>query len=144
MDVHKRFRTPSHNLIIPRFNERFTLSLADCVNCLICDDELNIIPITSSATSLFSRAKKNDAMNKMDDRAMELEKFKDKLKDTKPIGDIINLCLTSDQAKCVLIFLEAIAEKTLSSTVILTAARGRGKSAALGLAIAGMYTVHDI
>ena len=32
--------------------------------------------------------------------------------------------------------MDAIAEKTLSSTVTLTAARGRGKSAALGLAIA--------
>lgn len=33
-------------------------------------------------------------------------------------------------------FIDAIAEKTLSSTVTLTAARGRGKSAALGLAVA--------
>lgn len=34
-------------------------------------------------------------------------------------------------------FLDAASEKTLRSTVALTAARGRGKSAALGLAIAG-------
>ncbi len=34
-------------------------------------------------------------------------------------------------------FLDAISEKTLRSTVALTAARGRGKSAALGVAIAG-------
>jgi len=40
------------------------------------------------------------------------------------------------QAKAVLKFVEAISEKTLRSTVALTAARGRGKSAALGLAIA--------
>jgi len=33
----------------------------------------------------------------------------------------------------VLTFAEAIAEKTLRSTVALTAGRGRGKSAALGL-----------
>lgn len=39
------------------------------------------------------------------------------------------------QAKAVLKFVEAISEKTLQSTVTLTAARGRGKSAALGLAI---------
>lgn len=42
----------------------------------------------------------------------------------------------SMQAKAVLKFVEAISEKTLRSTVALTAARGRGKSAALGLAIA--------
>uniref|UniRef100_A0A8C0ZZ53 RNA cytidine acetyltransferase n=1 Tax=Castor canadensis TaxID=51338 RepID=A0A8C0ZZ53_CASCN len=41
------------------------------------------------------------------------------------------------QAKAVLKFIEGISEKTLRSTVALTAARGRGKSAALGLAIAG-------
>lgn len=40
------------------------------------------------------------------------------------------------QAKALLKFIEAISEKTLRSTVALTAARGRGKSAALGLAIA--------
>lgn len=34
-------------------------------------------------------------------------------------------------------FLDAILDKTLSGTVALLAARGRGKSAALGLAIAG-------
>lgn len=39
------------------------------------------------------------------------------------------------QAKAVLKFVEAISEKSLRSTVALTAARGRGKSAALGLAI---------
>lgn len=41
------------------------------------------------------------------------------------------------QAKGVLKFIEAISEKTLRSTVALTAARGRGKSAALGLVVAG-------
>jgi len=41
------------------------------------------------------------------------------------------------QAKAVITFLDAISEKTLRSTVALTAARGRGKSAALGVAIAG-------
>lgn len=33
-------------------------------------------------------------------------------------------------------FIEAISEKTLRTTVSLTASRGRGKSAALGLAVA--------
>lgn len=37
-------------------------------------------------------------------------------------------------------FIECISEKTLRSTVSLTAARGRGKSAALGLAIAAAIT----
>ncbi len=55
----------------------------------------------------------------------------------QPIGSLVNLAKTIDQAKALLVFTEAIAEKTLRSTVALTAARGRGKSAALGMAIAG-------
>lgn len=39
------------------------------------------------------------------------------------------------QAKALLIFSECLSEQSLRSTVVLTAARGRGKSAALGLAI---------
>ncbi len=52
------------------------------------------------------------------------------------MGSIVGCARTLDQAKAVLTFAEAIAEKTLRSTVALTAGRGRGKSAALGLAIA--------
>ena len=45
--------------------------------------------------------------------------------------------VVSVQAKAIVKFIDAIAEKTLRTTVTMTAARGRGKSAALGLAIAG-------
>lgn len=48
-----------------------------------------------------------------------------------------NIIIYPYQAKAVLKFIEAISEKTLRSTVALTAARGRGKSAALGLSVAG-------
>ena len=41
------------------------------------------------------------------------------------------------QARAVLTFLDAVSEKRLRSTVALTAARGRGKSAALGICLAG-------
>lgn len=42
-----------------------------------------------------------------------------------------------NQGKAVSIFLDAILNKKVQSTTGLTAARGRGKSAALGLGIAG-------
>jgi N-acetyltransferase 10 len=66
----------------------------------------------------------------------ELKDLKESLADTKLVGELVKLAKTLDQAQAVLTFVDAIAEKTLSSTVTLTAARGRGKSAALGLAIA--------
>ena len=45
MDVHARFRTEAHQDVVGRFNERFLLSLASCTNCLVLDDELNVLPI---------------------------------------------------------------------------------------------------
>lgn len=46
MDVHSRYRTEAHQIVEPRFNERFILSLGNCKTCLAIDDELNILPIT--------------------------------------------------------------------------------------------------
>lgn len=46
MDVHSRYRTDAHQIVEPRFNERFLLSLSNCKTCLAIDDELNILPIT--------------------------------------------------------------------------------------------------
>ena len=54
----------------------------------------------------------------------------------------MNKAYSFHQAKALLTFVETITEKTLSATVTLTAARGRGKSAALGLAI-GAALAHD-
>ncbi len=42
-------------------------------------------------------------------------------------GALVGKCRTLDQAKAVVTFLDAASEKTLRSTVALTAARGRGK-----------------
>ncbi|KZT09262.1 DUF699-domain-containing protein [Laetiporus sulphureus 93-53] len=131
MDVHARYRTSAHDTVVARFNERFILSLGSCDDCLVLDDELNVLPI--------SRAK--DIKPITEERGLgkaesELKELQDSLSDTKPVGELVKLAKTLDQAQAILTFIDAIAEKTLSSTVTLTAARGRGKSAALGLAIA--------
>ncbi|GLB38826.1 putative RNA cytidine acetyltransferase with specificity toward both 18S rRNA and tRNAs [Lyophyllum shimeji] len=132
MDVHARYRTSSHDAVVARFNERFILSLGSCDDCLVLDDELNVLPISrgKDITPL------EDAPGKNKEVETELKDLKSSLEDTKPVGDLIKLAKTIDQAQAILTFIDAIAEKTLSSTVTLTAARGRGKSAALGLAIA--------
>ena len=130
-DVHARYRTSSHDSVTARFNERFILSLGSCPDCLVLDDELNVLPI--------SRGKDITPIDNLpgkEKEGSELKDLKESLSDTKPAGDLVKLAKTIDQAQAVLTFIEAIAEKTLSSTVTLTASRGRGKSAALGLAIA--------
>jgi len=134
MDVHARYRTDAHQDVVGRFNERFILSLSSCKNCLVIDDQLRILPISSHAQSITAITPKSK--DELVPNEVELKELKDSLQDTQPVGSVINQCKTLDQAKAVLKFIEVISEKTLRSTVTLTAARGRGKSAAIGLALA--------
>ncbi|XP_044536212.1 RNA cytidine acetyltransferase [Gracilinanus agilis] len=136
MDVHSRYRTEAHQDVVGRFNERFILSLASCKNCIVIDDQLNILPISSHTANIQPLPPKTQEED-LPPSDLELKELKESLQDTQPVGVLVDRCKTLDQAKAVLKFIEAISEKTLRSTVALTAARGRGKSAALGLAIAG-------
>lgn len=131
MDVHQRFRTEAHQNVVCRFNERFLLSLASCKRGLVVDDQLAILPLSSHNINVTPV----DKVEKLSENDIELESLKESLRDTQPVGQLINCCKTLDQGKALLKFIEAISEKTLRSTVSLTAARGRGKSAALGLAV---------
>jgi N-acetyltransferase 10 len=129
--VHARYRTSSHDSVVARFNERFILSLGSCEDCLVLDDELNVLPISRGKDIAPIEDDKPTA-----EQSSQLKDLQESLADTKPVGELVKQAKTVDQAQAILTFVDAIAEKTLSSTVTLTAARGRGKSAALGLAIA--------
>ena len=155
MDVHSRYRTEAHHEIVPRFNERFILSLSECSGCLVLDDELNILPITSGAQFVpqaadpFALDKQQGSTKALkhgpgmdpevfgNEQNSELIELKASLEDTPNVGSIVGKAKTLDQAKAILKFLDAISERTQRSTVSLTASRGRGKSAALGLCLAG-------
>lgn len=140
MDVHNRYRTENSGDVVPRFNERFILSLGKNPNCLVCDDELNILPLSRKALSSLTRIDKNEAgelLTLVSEQDQELKDLQESLIDTPHIGVLVELTKTLDQAKAVLVFLEACSEKTIKSTVAMTAARGRGKSAAIGLCLAG-------
>ncbi|CCA70074.1 related to KRE33-Killer toxin REsistant protein [Serendipita indica DSM 11827] len=134
MDVHSRYRSSSGDSVVARFNERFILSLAACDDCLVLDDELNVLPISrgKDITPL-----EEDELRSGEGKAAakQLQELKDSLQNDRLKQDLVNLTRTIDQAQAVLTFIDALQEKTLSSTVSLTAARGRGKSAALGLAV---------
>lgn len=142
MDVHNRFRTESHSEVVPRFNERFILSLSECAGCLVLDDELNILPISSQVNYLPSY-EGNEGFGDGDADISgysvepELAALQASLANTPHVGNLVNMTKTVDQAKAVMSFLDAISEKSLRSTVSLTAGRGRGKSAAIGLCLAG-------
>ena len=134
MDIHSRFRNDKFGDVVARFNERFLLSLSQCGNCLVVDDELNVLPISSS--SRYIKPVDEARITVMQEAEQELKQVKESLEDTPLVGNLVACARTQDQAKAVLSFVEAISEKTLRNTVALTAARGRGKSAALGLAMA--------
>ncbi|KAK9292212.1 hypothetical protein L1049_020174 [Liquidambar formosana] len=133
MDVHERFRTESHSEIVSRFNERFLLSLASCKACLVMDDELNILPITSHVKTLTA----SSGCDSLLETEQDLKNLKLQLYDVSPVGPLVGMCTTLDQGKAVSTFLDAVLDKRLQSTIALIASRGRGKSAALGLAISG-------
>ena len=142
MDVHARYRTESAGDVTPRFNERFILSLGKCGNCLVCDDELNVLPLSRKVSKLLATKRSDRRVEGQDEvEDEELKLLKESLLDTPHIGALIELTKTVDQAKAVLVFMEACSEKTLTPTVTLTAARGRGKSAALGLSLAGAMSL---
>ncbi|KAI9108625.1 hypothetical protein K1719_020272 [Acacia pycnantha] len=140
MDVHDRFRTESHSEAAGRFNERFLLSLASCKACVVMDDELNVLPISSHMKSITPVPSKEDSEG-LSESEQDLKNLKEQLNEDFPVGPLIKKCCTLDQGKAVITFLDAILDKTLGSTVALLAARGRGKSAALGLSIAGAIAV---
>lgn len=134
MDIHSRYRTEAHDDVVARFNERFILSLGSCDSCLVVDDELNVLPISGGKNVKPLPPPESDDSTSATQR--ELKEIKENLAETQPVGPLVSLTRTVDQAKALLTFVDAIAEKTLKSTVALTAGRGRGKSAALGVAIA--------
>lgn len=128
MDVHARYRTQAHQDVVCRFNERFLLSLTTCDSCLVIDDKLNVIPISSQKFEPLPTTTSSDS-------DPQLKTLVESLEGTEPAHTLVSCCKTLDQAKALLKFIEVLTEKTFKYTVSLTAARGRGKSAALGLAI---------
>jgi N-acetyltransferase 10 len=133
MDIHSRYRTEAHDDVVARFNERFILSLGSCENCLVVDDELNVLPLSGGKNVKALPPKDDDELTP---KAQELKELKQSLEDVQPAGSLVGLAKTTNQAQAILTFIDAISEKTLRSTVALTAGRGRGKSAALGISIA--------
>ncbi|KAG8159835.1 hypothetical protein KVR01_010472 [Diaporthe batatas] len=134
MDVHSRYRTEAYDDVVARFNERFILSLGSCDSCLVIDDEFNVLPISGGKD--VKALPPPDLDQPKSATQEELDNLKENLQDTKPVGTLVTLAKTVDQAKALLTFCDAISEKTLRNTVTLTAARGRGKSAAMGVAVA--------
>ncbi|KAH9599326.1 Helicase domain [Trypanosoma melophagium] len=144
MDVHSRYRTEALRDVVPRFNERFLLSLVDCDTALCVDDDLNVLPITAKMRAVESMRTSNKsnydadlALQGRQKHEADLAALKERLRASNEVGPLVSLCQTLDQGKTVLSLMQTVVEKSLNTTCVVTAGRGRGKSAALGLAAAG-------
>ncbi|KAF2284264.1 hypothetical protein GH714_020135 [Hevea brasiliensis] len=102
MDVHERFRTESHSEAAGRFNERFLLSLASCKACVVMDDELNILPISSHIRSITPVPVKEDSEG-LSEAERDLKNLKDQLHDDFPVGPLIKKCCTRSGRECLFI-----------------------------------------
>lgn len=95
---------------------RFLLSLADCQHCVVIDDQLNILPISSHMLSIKPANPKPSVSNlpllstfipiwhsscysfyQVEDEDGDLKSLQLSLADTQPVGALINCCKTVDQ-----------------------------------------------
>jgi N-acetyltransferase 10 len=118
-----------------RFNQRLILSLASNTNCIVADEEFTILNNFDYIRNIEPSF--TNYMDTSTDSIKELKELRESLAETQPAGPLIANCKTVDQAKTVLSLLNAAIAKETRTTVVLTAARSRGKSATLGLAVAG-------
>lgn len=101
------------------------------------DDELNLLKVSAHADEITEVT--GETINHKS--VAELQKLQNDLKDKEIIGQLVAQARTLDQAKAIMTFVDCIVQKTARSTISLTAARGRGKSAAVGLSVAAAIAV---
>ncbi|CAL1290697.1 unnamed protein product [Larinioides sclopetarius] len=114
---------------LSRFSKRFALSLQSCPNSMILDDNLNIL---SSGPKLPENQEFDKYFNKE-----KIEDLKLKFEKDTVISSLLSVCQTIEQAELLLKFLEVLKNRTFRNVFSVSSAVGRGKSAVLGLAIAG-------
>eukprot|EP00835_Amoeboradix_gromovi_P002543 NODE_147_length_17537_cov_0.265627.p1 type:complete len:987 gc:universal NODE_147_length_17537_cov_0.265627:14855-11895(-) len=137
MDVHARFKTSQFDTVIPRFNERFIMSLMDCENCLVIDDELTVLPVSQNKhiSSTNSNVTAMTSLLEVEDTP-QLALLKQEHSDDEILFDLLKKAKTTDQASALVKIGSMLKSGNLASILALTASRGRGKSAALGLGLA--------
>ncbi|KII61491.1 N-acetyltransferase 10 [Thelohanellus kitauei] len=139
MDAHARHRISDDPHSTCRFNERFILSLNDCTNCLVLDDQLRVLPIFSNNLTIEPSPKRcHDSLTANE---IELKKLVHSFSDIQPVGTLVALCKTYCQAKVLCKSFEQVSKPDSRSVIAITASRGRGKSATLGLIISGAISL---
>ena len=71
---------------------------------------MNVLPISGGKNVIEKKPTEED--DGKTSATKELEEIKESLADTQPVGSLVQLAKTVDQAKALLTFAEAISEKT--------------------------------
>ncbi|KAM0675013.1 N-acetyltransferase 10 [Gurleya vavrai] len=121
--------------IYKRFNKRIFKSLKNNESILFFDENMKLEnkkkKINSSFISEESINEEKDEIKKVKIRVNDIkEKIKNDL-----LESLFNLAITKDQKEVLEQLYEILNDRSCKTTVSLTAARGRGKSAALGILI---------
>lgn len=74
-------------------NCRFLLSLTSNSRCLVIDDQLNVLPISSKVL----KVEPVDKQSIQSEYEEQLNDLKESLRDTQPVSSLINCCKTLDQ-----------------------------------------------
>ena len=106
------------------------------ININLCiDDELNLLPIITQLKHIARQQKQFDTIESdifLGKNDKSLNELKTAIGAQAPIAQLVNVCKTLDQAKKIMLMIDVISIKVIS----VTSARGRGKSSAMGLAVA--------
>eukprot|EP00924_Labyrinthula_sp_SR-Ha-C_P003427 snap_masked-scaffold_15-processed-gene-9.8-mRNA-1 protein AED:0.02 eAED:0.02 QI:0/0/0/1/1/1/2/0/1050 len=133
MNMHSKYSTELYKDVKPRFNERFILSLTKARNCVVLDDELNVLPISKYMKKI--EAIDDDETKKK--QSMKLLNLKKEVLETEIVGNLVSIAKTYDQAAALLrsmdLLLNSLGEKSVNQVCNISSGRGRGKSALLGL-----------
>ena len=154
MDYQNSMSRDAFGEVRSRFNVRFMKKIKACRNCIAITDEFDILEGFKTDPQIDNKhiddPELDEIRDQLNDMIIDFEnkineagsdaKLKQRLTEEKreneKVAAIIEKTVTSDQAKTVSKIIETIKDKNLGKIIGITAARGRGKSAALGLSLA--------
>lgn len=144
LEVHSRYRPTQSGLAYePRFTERFLLSLNNCKDIMVVDDELNVLPIFKYINEIKCEESKTISLSNKDSHLTAEQKLLKKwikdTTDTPVVHAILQLCKTSDQCSAVnslIVHFSEFKKSPCIKNISVTSGRGRGKTCSIGLSVA--------
>ncbi|KAK1444783.1 N-acetyltransferase 10 [Babesia gibsoni] len=139
MDIHSKLVSHAHGSVEPRFVKRFVYSLASARNTIVVDDELNVLPIAKMTLSDLPKAKGNS--KKLSKLQLSLSENEEDVHELKLLTKLSTMCIKHGQLKALIKLFNVVSKgaeviQRLNITTIISA-RGRGKSATIGLFLSG-------